>query len=118
MAIVGGSQLLILDEPTAGVDYESSQHIQEIIKDMKKDRTIILTTQNLDEANNLADEIALLSFGRIEQLDVKTPRSLRLKYGYTVQVSCEIKQFERWLEVIRLEFEKNDNKCPYRIDSI
>jgi ATP-binding cassette, subfamily A (ABC1), member 3 len=62
MALVGGSQLIFLDEPTSGLDPVSRHSIWSILENLKKDnKTMILTTHHLDEAEILADRIAILS---------------------------------------------------------
>ncbi len=64
MALVGGSQLIFLDEPTSGLDPVSRHSIWSILENLKKDnKTMILTTHHLDEAEILADRIAILSRG-------------------------------------------------------
>jgi ABC-type multidrug transport system ATPase subunit len=60
MAFFGGSKLIILDEPTSGMDPSSRRYIWDIIKKYRKDRLIILTTHFMDEADYLADKIAIM----------------------------------------------------------
>ena len=65
-ALVHEPKLLILDEPTAGVDIETRREMWEFIKDLnKKGTTIILTTHYLEEAENLCRNIAIIDKGRI-----------------------------------------------------
>ena len=65
-ALVHGPRLLILDEPTAGVDVELRAEIWRLVKDLNAaGTTILLTTHYLEEAEALCDEIALLSTGQI-----------------------------------------------------
>ncbi|XP_074856969.1 glucosylceramide transporter ABCA12 [Carettochelys insculpta] len=63
IALLGGSKVVILDEPTTGVDPCSRRSIWEIISKNKKGRTIILSTHHLDEAEVLSDRIAFLEHG-------------------------------------------------------
>lgn len=64
MALVGGSKLIFLDEPTSGLDPVSRHGIWNILENLKKDnRTMVLTTHHLDEAEVLADRIAIMSRG-------------------------------------------------------
>ncbi|XP_040416717.1 ATP-binding cassette sub-family A member 12 [Cygnus olor] len=63
IALLGGSRVVILDEPTTGVDPCSRRSIWEIISKNKKGRTIILSTHHLDEAEVLSDRIAFLEHG-------------------------------------------------------
>ena len=60
LAFIGDSKVVILDEPTAGVDPLARRHIWQLIDRHKANRAIILTTHHLDEAEILADKIAIL----------------------------------------------------------
>ncbi len=65
-ALIHEPKLLILDEPTAGVDIEIRRSMWKIIKDLnKKGTTIILTTHYLEEAENLCKNIAIIDKGNI-----------------------------------------------------
>ena len=66
MTLVGDPRLIFLDEPTTGLDPRSRRTMWEIIAELVADGvTIFLTTQYLDEADRLADRIAVLDHGRV-----------------------------------------------------
>ena len=66
LGIVGRPELLFLDEPTTGFDPEARRQFWELIKTLRADgTTIVLTTHYLDEAEALADRIAVIAAGRI-----------------------------------------------------
>jgi ABC-2 type transport system ATP-binding protein len=66
MTLVGSPRVIFLDEPTAGLDPRGRRTMWEAIRDLAADRvTIFLTTQYLEEADQLADRIAVLDRGRI-----------------------------------------------------
>uniref|UniRef100_A0A4W3GDR2 ATP-binding cassette sub-family A member 1-like n=1 Tax=Callorhinchus milii TaxID=7868 RepID=A0A4W3GDR2_CALMI len=65
IAFVGGSKVVILDEPTAGVDPFSRRGIWELLLKYKPGRTIILSTHYMDEADLLGDRIAIISHGKL-----------------------------------------------------
>jgi ABC-2 type transport system ATP-binding protein len=68
--------VLLLDEPTSAMDPESARLVRDSIQDLRSsDRTIILCTHNLAEAEKLADKIAIIRYGRI--LTQGTPESLK-----------------------------------------
>ncbi|HEX9070010.1 MAG TPA: ABC transporter ATP-binding protein, partial [Ktedonobacterales bacterium] len=75
LALIGKPKLLFLDEPTTGMDPQARRATWETLLDLK-DRgvTILLTTHFMDEAERLADRIAILDAGRILALD--TPAAL------------------------------------------
>nr|DBA28157.1 TPA: hypothetical protein GDO54_008560 [Pyxicephalus adspersus] len=65
LAFVGGSKVVILDEPTAGVDPYSRRGIWELLLKYRQGRTIILSTHHMDEADILGDRIAIISQGKL-----------------------------------------------------
>ncbi len=73
--------LLLLDEPTTGLDPRSKQDVQRFILDMRAqhDTTVFLTTHDMDEADRLCDRIAVINSGRIVALD--TPAGLKQHIG-------------------------------------
>jgi ABC-2 type transport system ATP-binding protein len=79
-ALMHQPRLLILDEPTAGVDVELRTEIWRLVKGLNAaGTTILLTTHYLQEAETLCDEIALIDGGRI--VDRGSAASLRARYG-------------------------------------
>ncbi len=65
MTLVGNPRIIFLDEPTAGLDPRSRRTMWEIVRELVAgDVTVFLTTQYLDEADQLADRIAVLNQGR------------------------------------------------------
>jgi ABC-2 type transport system ATP-binding protein len=73
--------LLLLDEPTTGLDPRSKQDVQRFIMHMREQHqtTIFLTTHDMDEADRLCDRIAVINSGRIVALD--TPEALKRQVG-------------------------------------
>ncbi|MFF9537662.1 ATP-binding cassette domain-containing protein [Streptomyces sp. NPDC014724] len=66
MTLVGGPRIIFLDEPTTGLDPRSRHNMWQIIRELVSDGvTVFLTTQYLDEADELADRIAVLNNGKI-----------------------------------------------------
>jgi ABC-2 type transport system ATP-binding protein len=75
MALVSDPQVLFLDEPTLGLDPQSRRGIWEHIAELKGKKTIVLTTHYLEEADALADRIAIIDEGKIVALG--TPQELK-----------------------------------------
>ncbi|MFE0571572.1 ATP-binding cassette domain-containing protein [Streptomyces albogriseolus] len=66
MTLIGGPRIIFLDEPTTGLDPRSRHNMWQIIRELVSDGvTVFLTTQYLEEADELADRIAVLNDGRI-----------------------------------------------------
>ncbi|MGC8961055.1 MAG: ATP-binding cassette domain-containing protein [Candidatus Bathyarchaeia archaeon] len=76
MALLNDPQVLFLDEPTAGLDVQSSRLIRDMLRKLSNEgTTMFLTTHDMDEANQLCDRIAIINHGRIAAVD--TPEKLR-----------------------------------------
>ncbi|XP_060517032.1 ATP-binding cassette sub-family A member 2-like isoform X2 [Cylas formicarius] len=82
MAIVGGSKILILDEPSSGMDPESRRHLWDLLLGWRNKKTILITTHFMEEADALGDWIAIMNDGRLRCFG--TPMFLKRKYetGY------------------------------------
>ncbi|XP_052020849.1 phospholipid-transporting ATPase ABCA7 isoform X3 [Apodemus sylvaticus] len=65
IAFVGGSRVVIMDEPTAGVDPASRRGIWELLLKYREGRTLILSTHHLDEAELLGDRVAMVARGSL-----------------------------------------------------
>ena len=72
-ALVHDPEIIILDEPTAGVDVELRYNLWEYVKELNKNgKTICLTTHYLEEAENLCEFITIINKGKIIKSDTKT----------------------------------------------
>jgi ABC-2 type transport system ATP-binding protein len=80
-AFLTAPMLLLLDEPTTGLDIRSKREVQTFVRDLRleHDATIVLTTHDLDEAERLADRIGILHEGRL--VAEGTADELRARYG-------------------------------------
>jgi ABC-2 type transport system ATP-binding protein len=88
-ALVHKPPVIVLDEPTAGVDVELRQNLWTFIKRLNGEgHTIILTTHYLEEAEALCNRVAMLKEGRVVALDT-TANLLRGMTGITVQISAD-----------------------------
>lgn len=84
-ALIHEPDLLFLDEPTSGLDPSAAKTLRDFLADLKGEgRTIFLTTHNLDEAERLADHVAVL---RTSLIAVDTPTALRYRlFGARTQI--------------------------------
>ena len=64
-SILGNPKVLLLDEPTDGLDPNQKKHIRSLIKKMSKDKCIVISTHLLEEAEDLCNRIVLLNKGKI-----------------------------------------------------
>ena len=65
-AILSDAPILLLDEPTDGLDPNQKEHIQKLIRQMGKEKTILISTHLLDEAETIADRIIIMAKGQIK----------------------------------------------------
>ncbi|RII18493.1 Daunorubicin/doxorubicin resistance ATP-binding protein DrrA [Streptomyces sp. YIM 130001] len=66
MAVVGRPALVFLDEPTAGLDPQARRATWDLVRDLRADGvSVILTTHHMDEAEQLADDVAIIDAGRV-----------------------------------------------------
>ena len=85
-ALVHRPPVIVLDEPTAGVDVELRQGLWQFVRRLNRDgHTIVLTTHYLEEAENLCGRIAMMKQGRIVALDT-TSNLLRRFSGHTLRL--------------------------------
>lgn len=79
-ALINDPEILFLDEPTSGLDPSNSRLMKDLILGEKeKGKTVILTTHNMHDAQELCDRVAFIVSGRIAALD--TPHALILRRG-------------------------------------
>ncbi|OEH80642.1 ABC transporter family protein [Cyclospora cayetanensis] len=90
IAMLGDAELLLLDEPTCGVDPESRQALWRMIEDAKNCKTagkaIILTSHSMEECEVLSDKVGILHRGKL--LCLGTSAELRAAYGHGYQIEC------------------------------
>jgi ABC-2 type transport system ATP-binding protein len=100
-ALLHDPQLLYLDEPTLGVDVQSRKAIWDYILDLKKEgKTVLLSTNYLEEANLLCDRIAIIDHGKLVALD--TPVDLKRRYGNTIlEIETILPPSQHLLEKLR-----------------
>ena len=79
LGLVYDPAILVLDEPQAGLDPQSRVLVRDYVRALKRDRTIILTTHDMEEADKLADRVAIIDRGRLLVLD--TPEGLKKDDG-------------------------------------
>jgi len=87
-AMIGNPSVLILDEPTVGLDPKQIIEIRNLIKTLSKDHTVILSSHILPEVQAVCDRVVIINKGRIAAID--TPDSLSHKMSDTSRLSITI----------------------------
>jgi ABC-2 type transport system ATP-binding protein len=89
LALVHDPEIVILDEPGAGLDPQSRVKVREYIHALARSKTIILTTHNMDEADRLADRVAIIDYGRLLELDTPSALKRRVGEGDVVEIDLQ-----------------------------
>ncbi len=102
MSLVHGPEIVVLDEPSAGLDPQSRFSLWEYIDTLRseKDRTIILTTHLMEEADRLSDRVGIMDRG--EMLVVDSPDKLKKSVGEGDSVTVKLKDSDRNEEALKL----------------
>jgi ABC-2 type transport system ATP-binding protein len=111
MSLVGGSPIIFLDEPTTGLDPKGRSEMWLTVRQLVADgTTVFLTTQYLEEADRLADEIAILRGGRIvaggtpQELKAMVPNGLvELEFGEEEKLAAAQRALREQREVSRVD---------------
>jgi len=98
ISFIGNPTVVYLDEPTTGMDPISRRQVWNIIQAAKKDKTIILTTHSMEEADVLADTIGIMGKGRLRCIG--TPLRLKNKFGAGYQVIIQTRNDPQSIERI------------------
>ncbi len=86
LALVNEPELVLLDEPSAGLDAHARRDLHALVRGLKHDgRTVLLTTHHIDEAESLCDRVAIIDCGRIVAVGV--PRELVASSGLPSRVA-------------------------------
>lgn len=88
-AMVHEPDLLILDEPTIGLDPNQIRLVRDLIRNLRRHHTILLSTHILPEVEMLCSRVIIINKGRIEALD--TPQNLRARLGQSAVIHLDAK---------------------------
>uniref|UniRef100_A0A8B9BB63 ATP binding cassette subfamily A member 10 n=1 Tax=Anser brachyrhynchus TaxID=132585 RepID=A0A8B9BB63_9AVES len=90
IAMLGSPQVLLLDEPTAGLDPLSRHQVWSLLKEHRAGRVILFSTQFMDEADILADRKAFISHGRLKCVGSSLFLKKKWGIGYHLSESCNV----------------------------
>lgn len=85
--MIGGSKIVMLDEPTSGMDLTARRKMWDMLKENKNGRIVILTTHFMDEADILGDRIAIMAGGKIKTCGSSLFLKKQFGVGYNLLIS-------------------------------
>ena len=125
-ALVHNPEIIILDEPTAGVDIDIRTSVWNYIKKISKEgKTICLTTHYLEEAEQLCDNISIINFGKkiiegskTELLNIISTKSVSFVLKKNFIIPNELNKFQPTINngVLKLSYDKNKTNIKKIID--
>ncbi len=124
-ALVGSPKILILDEPTVGLDPKQITEIRALIKSFGKDHTIILSSHILSEVSQICEKVIIINKGKIVAVDTPNNLEEKVKEGNVLQITVEDKEGKieevskniKGIKEIKLIKTNSDNTKEYTITS-
>ena len=124
-ALVGNPKILILDEPTVGLDPKQVIEIRELIKSLRKDHTVILSSHILSEVSQVCEKVIIIDKGEVVAID--TPENLENSTEKEQEIIITVEDKENKFEKIKEEIkdiklikliDEQDNNKTYRIEAL
>jgi ABC-2 type transport system ATP-binding protein len=117
LALVNKPELVFLDEPSTGLDPQARRNLWEIVQNIKASgRTIVLTTHNMEEAQALCDEIAIMDYGRI--IARGSPAELIKRHCGGVTVELPLTSFNPSLPPLSVPFQVVQDRIEMMTDDL
>ncbi len=122
-ALIGDPKVIILDEPTVGLDPNQTMEVRSLINMLRKDHTVIFSSHILQEVSAVCDRIVIIDKGRIKTVDSKnnlTNQTEKTIYVLRVEAACEkckelLESIDGITEIIEANF-IDENKSEFRLD--
>ena len=113
------ADILILDEPTAGVDVRLRQDMWRLVGDLRRSGvTIILTTHYIEEAEEIADRVGVINKGEIVVVEKKSELMRKLgKKQLTLELFTKLEYIPKQLADFKLELARNGSQLIYTYDT-
>ncbi len=129
MGLMNNPQILFLDEPGSGLDVESVRLIRELIRKYNAGgTTIVLTTHNIEEANQLCDRVAIMNHGKIVAINrpeklkhtIQSTASVEVAFNRRVEtkqlILDEVREINKVGDKLRLYTEKPEEVIPMLVN--
>jgi len=103
-ALVSNPKVIILDEPTVGLDPKQVTEIRSLIKELGKDHTVILSSHILSEVSQICNRVIIINKGKIVAVD--TPENLEKKVVKENAIYVTVEDLENKMEIVKNKLEK------------
>ena len=122
-ALVGNPKILILDEPTVGLDPKQVIEIRELIKSLRKDHTVILSSHILSEVSQICEKVIIIDKGEVVAVD--TPENLEKSTQEEQEIIIIVEDLDNKFDKLKEQIqdiksisllEEKDNSKTYKID--
>ncbi|OUR98492.1 hypothetical protein A9Q84_03520 [Halobacteriovorax marinus] len=110
-ALVVDPEIIILDEPTVGLDPHAIKEMRELILSLKENHTILFSTHQLYEASNLCDEVTIINKGRILKSGKIEDVKKDLVSGQIILIDLDSPVKEDDIQLLKSEFELSEINC-------
>ncbi|CAG8488674.1 7286_t:CDS:10 [Ambispora leptoticha] len=100
IASIGDPKILILDEPTTGMDPLNRRQVWSFLSEYKKNRIILLTTHSMEEADLLGDRIGIMANGKLRAIGSSTHLKNKYGIGYRIQIQTDsenVESVQQWV---------------------
>ncbi|ORX68901.1 P-loop containing nucleoside triphosphate hydrolase protein [Anaeromyces robustus] len=94
IATIGDPRVILLDEPTTGMDPVNRRYVWRFVEEFKKDRCILLTTHSMEEADALGDDICIMSRGFVKAIGNSIHLKNKFGNGYRISVLVDSENME------------------------
>ncbi|MEX1328439.1 MAG: ABC transporter ATP-binding protein [Desulfobacterales bacterium] len=117
LALINQPELLILDEPSTGLDPQARRNLWNLVHKIKKEgKTIILTTHYMEEAQHLCDEIAIMDYGEI--IAQGTPEALIKRHSPEMTVVLPKERFDLSPDDLNLPFRNVRDRIEIKTEDV
>ncbi|KAJ3451984.1 abc transporter a family member 1-related [Anaeramoeba flamelloides] len=106
IALTGSAEVVLLDEPTTGMDPVARRHVWEIIEKAKKKRVILLTTHSMEEADILSDKIAIIAAGKLRCVGSSLHLKNKFGTGYRISIIAKEGKISGVKKMVKKKFPK------------
>jgi len=104
VSLIGFPSVVLLDEPSTGLDPDSKHKLWQCIQQRKEGKTIVLTTHSMEEAERLCDRTGIMASGSLKCVGPPEELKIRLGKGFRLNISCPRRRVKQVLSFIEQQY--------------